>query len=381
MILYSQGGGGGITQGAAYLIAGEPGIGKSTFLLLLAASLKDRVLYISGEETAAQIQKRAMRTNTARENIFIVNSSNINEICSLITENDEKPFSYVFIDSIQMLYDPLHESPAGSPVQVRITAQILLHLCKEKNITLLLTGHITKSGDVAGPKVLEHMVDGTIFMHKQASIGGLHDLRVFKPVKNRFGSTEVTGIFIMTGQGLTVCTDEVLSPDLTTMCKAGTCLYPHFIGRRLFFGEIESLTVKTEINFPRRSAEGISSGRLARLLAILERYAGINLTDKDVYVQISGGLRSDDITCDASLIAAVYSSLKDITIPRNVLFLGEIGLSGEIKRLDDAGVRLKEISRFGNFSTAAHSDNPAVQWNISGITELIEVIHKVNIHL
>lgn len=365
--------GNGITKGAAYLLSGEPGVGKSTFLLYLASVLKDNVLYISGEETASQIAGRARRTGLLSENLYITNTSTTSEAIAFLenekTENG-KPFKTLFVDSIQTIENPDFPNPPGSIVQVRAAASTLISLCKEKNMTLFLTGHINKAGDIAGPKVLEHLVDTAILMYSQKTPDSLRDLRIFKPLKNRFGATDRGAIFIMEEKGLREIDKQELKPEINGLEHiTGSCLFPHFVGKRLLFSEIEALTVDSELKFPRRSAEGIAPGRLMRIVAIMEKYAGIDLSQSDIYLNVSGGIRNNDITMDLSIASAIYSSFRELPLPRKVLFLGEAGLDNRIKTPKDIQFRISEIREYGNFEIAA---NTALSTKEAGIQ-----LHKI----
>ena len=345
----------GFIRGASYLLSGEPGIGKSTLLLLLATAIEGKILYISGEETISQIKKRMQRLgnetssinleNTKQalklvkkkglfKNLYLTNNVDVDLLSKEISLGN---YDLIFVDSIQTLYSNEVEHFIGTLNQMKVACQQLIQVCKNKNVVLFLIGHINKSGDIAGPKVLEHLVDATILMYLEKKIINDFDIRVLKPLKNRFATVETSALFQMTAQGLSPLSKEILANYHADLAQhnhhnpIGTCYFPHFIGRKLIFSEVEALVVNTELSIPRRITEGIQQNRLHRILAIMEKYCGLSFKNLDIYINVSGGMRGDDITMDLSLVACIYSSLKRIQIPKKCLFVGELGLSGKIK--------------------------------------------------
>ena len=352
----------GFVRGASYLLSGEPGIGKSTLLLLLASSVSGKILYISGEETTSQIKKRIERlrkTNTSTDNssfknLYLTNNVDVDVLSKEISVGK---YDLIFIDSIQTLYTSEVDNFIGTLNQMKIACQQLIQICKSKNTILFLVGHINKAGDIAGPKILEHMVDATLLMYLEKNIIEGVDIRVIKPLKNRFASVDTSALFHMTEGGLTPLSKEILAnyySDLANDNPIGTCYFPHFVGKKLIFSEVEALVVQTELSIPKRITEGIQQNRLHRILAIMEKYCGLSFKNLDVYINVSGGIRGDDITMDLSLVACIYSSLKRIPIPKKYLFVGELGLSGKIKNGKTLMDKKKAIDTFEKFIYHTH---------------------------
>jgi len=361
-----------------YLISGEPGVGKSTLLLTMAYQLQQKILYISGEETPAQLKKRMHRTATSCKNLFFSTETDTDRICKHLAR---EKYNLVFIDSIQTIYTSSLDNIPGSVPQIKSAAAMLINVCKNNSITLILTGHINKTGEIAGPKLLEHLVDGTFLMYSEKSPGSILDLRIIKPLKNRFGSIAGSGLFIMTGSGLKQAGKDIIKKNIEEKLNnpklPGTVYYPHFIGNRILFNEIEALVVPTDMNYPRRSSEGISLSRLNRMIAVLEKYSGIELKKHDVYINVSGGIKNNDIYMDIALMAAIYSSYQEIKIPVRQLFLGEAGLNGKIKPVQDSSQRLKEIKQFGDFSVCGNIPDNSAAVKITNTAGLIAYLNKI----
>ncbi len=359
--------GGGLPKAAIYLLAGEPGVGKSTFLLYLANQLKIPCLYITGEESLDQIRLRMKRLTLTLPSLDLLHETDVRDLEKYF--NDSK-YKIIFIDSIQTVYDSSSPHSAGSIASLKNTTQILVSWAKQSGISVILTGHINKAGDIAGPKVLEHLVDGTFLMESETIRGSLSNLRVFRPVKNRFGPTDTGAIFLMTETGLQNVDRSLVDQKAILEKRIGSVLYPHFIGRRLYFSEIEALCVSTSLLNPKRSAEGISINRLSRLMAIIEKYTGLAFSTFDVYIHVSGGIRNEEVHMDLALIAALYSSLRSIPVSQNKIFLGEVGLGSQIHVLNDLEKREKEIQQHGQFQLIANG-SPVSGHSVKSMSDLI----------
>lgn len=337
--------GGGIVVGSLVLLGGDPGIGKSTILLEvsrnLAAESNKKVLYISGEESLKQIRMRANRITEITGDISFMAETNIENIIETIEE--EKP-DFVVVDSIQTMYTETVTAAPGSVSQVRESASQLLRVAKENGIAIFLVGHVTKDGTVAGPKVLEHMVD--VVLYFEGDNGGT--LRILHGQKNRFGSTNEIAVFEMTGDGLR----EVLNPSELLLNgrplhASGSVVTCGMEGTRPLLIEIQGLLVPSAFNLPRRTANGIDYNRLNMLIAIIEKRLNLNIGKYDAYVNITGGLRIAEPSMDLGIVLSLVSSYMDIEIPDDVMVFGEVGLSGEIRAVSNAEQRVEEASRLG----------------------------------
>ena len=334
--------GGGLVQGSITLFGGEPGIGKSTLSLQIALGLTNKkVLYVSGEESAQQIKMRSNRLDKKGENLYL--------LCDVVLENiinaaDQVKPDLVVIDSIQTTITEQIESSAGTISQVRESASRLQRMAKKTGIPVIIIGHITKDGNIAGPKVLEHIVDTVLLFEGDHQ----HLFRILRPVKNRFGSTSEIGIFEMTEKGLITVDDPsgILlgqrDNNLSGVCAASTVN-----GIRPFLIEIQALVSTAAYGMPQRSAIGFDTRRLNMLLAVLEKRAGFHLSAKDVFLNIAGGLRLQDSALDLAIISAILSSSADIPIDKNYCFAAEISLSGEIRPVTHVEQRIKEAERLG----------------------------------
>jgi DNA repair protein RadA/Sms len=333
--------GGGLVPGSLVLIGGEPGIGKSTLVLQTVLKNPYKTLYVSGEESAKQLKLRAERLSITNGNCFIVCETNLEQIFTHI--NDIQP-DMVIIDSIQTLFTERVESSPGSIVQVRETAAALLKFAKETNIPVLLIGHINKEGNIAGPKVLEHIVD-TVLQFE----GDRHYLyRILRNIKNRFGSASELGIYEMRQNGLR----EVNNPSELLLTQnheglSGIAIASAIEGVRPFLIETQSLVSTAAYGTPQRSATGFDIRRMNMLLAVLEKRVGFKLGQKDVFLNIAGGLRVNDPAMDLAVIAAVLSSNLDVAIERSICLCGEVGLSGEIRPVNRIEQRILEAEKLG----------------------------------
>lgn len=362
--------GGGLVPGALVLVGGEPGIGKSTLVLQLALNLKDKkVLYVSGEESPQQIKLRADRLGFKENNCFVVSETNLDEI--LIHIENIAP-EVVVIDSIQTLNNSAIESASGSVSQIReCTARILL-VAKQKNIPVILIGHINKEGSLAGPKVLEHMVDVVLQFEGDRN----HIYRILRSIKNRFGSTSEIGIFEMENSGL----KEVTNPSELLLSNhneilSGISIAAAVEGLRPFLIEVQALASTAAYGTPQRSSTGFDSKRLNMLLAVLEKRAGFKLATKDVFLNIAGGLKVNDPSIDLAVVASVLSSSLDIPIPKDICVAGEIGLSGEIRPISRIEQRISEASKLGFKRIVV----PTISKKIGSIKSDIKVIQVAKI--
>ena len=338
--------GGGLVAGSAVLIGGDPGIGKSTLLLQAAARMaKDgrRIVYISGEEAANQVRLRARRLGLGDAPVEIAAATSVRDILTTLGEGDAP--ALLVIDSIQTMHSDLIEGAPGTVSQVRSSAQELIRFAKERESVLVLVGHVTKDGNIAGPRVLEHMVDTVLSFEGERS----HQYRILRAIKNRFGGTDEIGVFAMEGSGLT----EVANPSslfLTHRDEAvsGTAIFPALEGTRPLLVEIQALTVRLASGAtPRRSAVGWDGGRLAMILAVLEARCGLSFAAVEVYLNVAGGYRLSDPAADLAVAAALVSALSERPVPTDAVVMGEVALSGEVRPVAHAGLRLKEAAKLG----------------------------------
>ncbi len=333
--------GNGLMPGAVTLIGGEPGIGKSTLMLQLAVDSTLKTLYVSGEESELQIQQRARRIGIRNKNCFLYSETSTQNIAREITAI--KP-ELIIVDSVQTLHSALMESAPGSVGQIRQSTAELLSIAKENNIPMFLVGHITKDGAIAGPKMLEHMVDTVLQFEGDRN----HVYRILRSVKNRFGSTNELGIFEMSSGGLR----EVENPSEILISQhneshSGTSVAATVEGVRPLLIEVQALVSTAAYGTPQRSATGFDTRRLNMLLAVLEKRCGFQLATKDVFINIAGGLRIDDPALDLSIIAAVLSSQQDIPVPDEYCFAAEVGLTGEVRAVSRLEQRIAEADKLG----------------------------------
>lgn len=335
--------GGGLVKGSIVLLSGDPGIGKSTILLQICEYLGDglKILYVSGEESAHQIKLRASRLNVATEKLAILCETDAQYICEYILS--EKP-DVVIVDSIQtMEINELNSSP-GSVTQVRESTTLFTRTAKASNIPIFLVGHVNKDGNIAGPKVLEHIVDCVLYFEGDRNTS----YRILRAVKNRYGSTNEIGVFEMLDNGLF----EVENPSMMLISGkprnvSGTCVACLMEGSRPILAEVQSLVTPSGFGNPRRMATGIDYSRMAMLIAVLEKRCGYFLGNMDCYTNVIGGLRIDETAADLSIALAIVSSLKDVVVPEKTLAFGEIGLAGEIRSVNCCEQRIKEAAKLG----------------------------------
>ena len=335
--------GGGIVSGSVILIGGEPGIGKSTLLLQVASNIakKEKVFYFTGEESLEQIKLRADRLNINDCDFLISSESNADNIVNTLLE--EKP-KLAIIDSIQTIYSPSTNSIAGSPAQIKNCAWALMQTAKLKNITIFLVGHITKEGTIAGPKILEHIVDCVLYF--EGDDKGIY--RILRAVKNRYGAVDEVGIFEMTEKGLMEVGDasRVFTKGINESIFAGNVITPVIEGSRVFCVEQEALVGSSAFGYPRRLTIGYDQYRLLIIIAILEKRAHLNLSNQDVYLNIANGLNVKETASDLSVAMAIASSMSGIAIQRTTAYIGELGLSGEVRPVRFMERRIKEMKKF-----------------------------------
>jgi DNA repair protein RadA/Sms len=334
--------GGGIVPGSLVLFGGEPGIGKSTLMLQLALRLKNlKILYVSGEESEQQLKMRAERIGITTENCFILQETNTQNIFSQVNEIQPQ---LLIIDSIQTIHTNYIDSSPGSVSQVRECAAEFLRFAKETNVPVFMIGHITKEGNLAGPKVLEHMVDTVLQFEGDRN----HIYRLLRSVKNRFGSTNEMGIYEMNGSGL----KEVSNPSeilITNRNEAtsGVAIAATLEGSRPMLIETQALVSTAAYGVPQRSSTGFDLRRLSMLLAVLEKRCGFRLSAKDVFINIAGGIKVEDPGIDLALVCGILSSSEDIPIPQNLCFAAEVGLTGEIRPVSRIEQRISEAEKLG----------------------------------
>ena len=335
--------GGGLVAGSAILIGGDPGIGKSTILLQAVAKLtaNTKCAYVSGEESVDQVRMRAQRLGLADAKVSLASATNVRDI---IATMDTEKFDVVVIDSIQTMYIDNLDSAPGTVAQVRASAQELIRAAKRRGTCLLIVGHVTKDGQIAGPRVLEHMVDTVLYFEGDRG----HTFRILRAVKNRFGPTDEIGVFEMGELGL----QEVANPSALFLSQrsqeiSGSAVFAGMEGTRPVLVEIQALVAPSPLGTPRRAVIGWDSARLSMVLAVLEARCGIEIGPNDVYLNVAGGLRITEPAADLAVAAALASSLSGVPVPSDMVIFGEVGLSGEIRNVGQMDTRLKEASKLG----------------------------------
>jgi len=337
--------GGGFVRGSVLLVGGDPGIGKSTLLVQVAAALAragQRAVYISGEEAVAQVRLRAERLGLSDANVELASETSVEDILATLSAG-ELPRLLV-IDSIQTMWTDVVESAPGTVTQVRASAQALIRFAKKSGACIVLVGHVTKDGQIAGPRVVEHMVDAVLSFEGEGS----HQFRILRAVKNRFGPTDEIGVFEMTGLGLR----EVLNPSELFLSERelgspGTAVFAGIEGTRPVLVEIQALVAPTSLGTPRRAVVGWDQNRLSMVIAVLEAHCGVRLSGHDVYLNVAGGLRIQEPAADLAAAAALVSSLANAPLPADAVFFGEASLSGAIRPVSQAAARLKEAAKLG----------------------------------
>ena len=364
--------GGGIVKGSLVLIGGAPGIGKSTISLQMCKTIDTdkKILYVSAEESQSQIKLRANRLGIENDNLLLYAETNMQDIETTIYETNP---SVVIIDSVQTVYSPALTSASGSVSQVREITMTLMRIAKENNISIFLVGHITKDGALARPKVLEHMVDCVLYFEGEQHL----QHRILRAVKNRFGSTNEIGVFEMQNSGL--C--EVTDPSMLTLKErpenvTGSCVVSCMEGSRPIFAEVQALLTRTSFPVPRRMSTGVDYNRISLIMAVLEKRVKLNLNNQDAYVNITGGIRIDEPACDLGIALAIASSFKNIVIPKNVVAIGEIGLTGEVRSVSFIERRINEAVKLGFTKILVP------YWNKKNVTipDGVEIVFVSNIY-
>jgi DNA repair protein RadA/Sms len=373
--------GGGLVPASAILVGGDPGIGKSTLLLQAAASFASKGLkciYVSGEEAAAQIRMRGQRLGLAKAPVHLAAETNLRDI--LTTLDTERP-DVAIIDSIQTMWADNVDSAPGSVSQVRAAAHELTSFAKRRGVTVILVGHVTKEGQIAGPRVVEHMVDTVLYFEGERG----HQFRILRAVKNRFGPADEIGVFEMTGGGLA----EVLNPSALFLSEreepaSGSVVFAGIEGTRPVLVEVQALVAQSPLATPRRTVVGWDGGRLAMILAVLEARCGISFSGMDVYLNIAGGMRISEPAADLAVAAALMSSRQDIAIPADAVVFGEISLSGALRPIAQAEARLKEAAKLGfarAFAPASMKAETGADFDVKKLSDLAEFIVEVFGHV
>lgn len=342
--------GGGLVPGSATLIGGDPGIGKSTLLLQAVCALARQGLrcqYISGEEAVDQVRMRAQRLALSDAPVELASATNVRDIVASM-EDGGRPVQVLIVDSIQTMFIDAIDSAPGTVTQVRTSAQEIIRVAKRRNIAVMFVGHVTKEGQIAGPRVLEHMVDTVLHFEGDRS----HQFRILRAVKNRFGPTDEIGVFEMVQDGLA----EVENPSALFLSQrhqdvAGSAVLAALEGTRPVLVEVQALVAPSSLAAPRRSVLGYDSNRLAMIVAVLETRCGIQLSGCDIFLNIAGGIRINEPAADLAVAAALISAMRDVVLPPEMVFFGEIGLAGEVRQISQPDLRLKEAAKLG-FSAA-----------------------------
>lgn len=368
--------GGGIVPGSVVLVGGDPGMGKSTLMLQVASNISTLVpqapcLYVTGEESLYQLRQRAERLGVAMENVIVASETNVERIVGIIDR--DKP-SFVIVDSVQTVTSDLLESSAGSVAQVRECTALLTKVAKSTGVPLFIIGHVTKDGMIAGPKVLEHMVDAVL----QFEGDGMYSYRVLRALKNRYGSTNELGVFDMRSDGL----HEVVNPSEVllsqrSMHESGTAVVAVMEGTRPLLLEVQALVSPTGYSQPQRVSTGYDAKRLQMILAVLEKRGGIQVRQSDVFVNVAGGIAVQDPAIDLGVAVAVVSSVVDKALPQRVAFVGELGLTGEIRRVAYLDQRVSEARRLGLELVYAAPDTSVTSPVLRGVDRLSGVISEL----
>ena len=347
--------GGGLVPGSLTLISGEPGIGKSTLIVQVAARLADRigkVLYVSGEESEEHIKLRSDRVcGETGENLYVVSETNMENVMSMVEKLKPK---FIIIDSIQTMYTDMLDSAPGSVSQVRACGNSLMKLAKTQDIPIFIVAHVTKSGDLAGPKIVEHLVDTVLQFNGERD----HEIRILRVLKNRFGTTSEIGAFTMQEEGMIEIEDlSATFIESRDTILPGSVISAIYEGSRPVFFEIQALTSPTNVGFARRTAIGIDNQRLNMIIAVLEKKVGIRLLDQDVYVNIVGGMKPDSTSTDLAVALAIYSALTERTPKHSIVAIGEVGLTGDLRSVANADKIVSEANRLGYAKTVLPSKN------------------------
>lgn len=361
--------GGGMVPGSAVLIGGDPGIGKSTLLLQVVCKLAQNgktCLYVSGEEAVDQVRLRARRLGLDKAPVALASATSVRDI---VASMESSPMDLIVIDSIQTMFVDTVDSAPGTVTQVRTCTQELIRVAKARNIAILFVGHVTKEGQIAGPRVLEHMVDAVLYFEGDRG----HQFRILRTVKNRFGPTDEIGVFEMANEGLV----EVPNPSALFLAQrqndvAGSAVLAGLEGTRPVLVEVQALVAPSALGTPRRAVIGWDSNRLAMVLAVLEARCGVTLSGSDIFLNIAGGIRISEPAADLAVAAALLSSQSNIPVSGNTVFFGEIGLAGEIRSVSQPDVRLKEAAKLG-FDRAVIPERPSKKGKVPAAIEGLRV--------
>lgn len=368
--------GGGLVRGSAILVGGDPGIGKSTLLLQLVALMARndaRAIYVSGEEAVAQVRLRARRLGLADAPVSLAAETSLNHILDGL--NSEKP-DIVVIDSIQTMWSDQLAAAPGTVAQVRACSQELVRFAKQRNCIVILVGHVTKDGQIAGPRVIEHMVDAVLYFEGERS----HQFRILRAVKNRFGPTDEIGVFEMGDAGLgEVANPSALFLDGRGESTSGAAVFAGMEGTRPVLSEIQALVAPAAFGTPRRAVVGWDSGRLAMVLAVLEARCGVDFSNRDIFLNVAGGLKITEPAADLAVAAAIVSSALDVALPSDGVVYGEISLSGDVRPVGRSDSRLKEAAKLG-FTRAiapkASADDTAPV-RVLGVATALELVQTL----
>jgi DNA repair protein RadA/Sms len=368
--------GGGFVKGSALLVGGDPGIGKSTLLLQSAAALAGkgkRVVYVSGEEAVAQVRLRAQRLGLGEAGVLLAAETNV-EIILATLENGDAP-DLVIIDSIQTLWTDRVDSAPGTVTQVRTSAQALTRFAKKSGAAVVLVGHVTKDGQIAGPRVVEHMVDAVLYFEGDSS----HTFRILRGVKNRYGATDEIGVFAMTERGLEqVANPSALFLDQRDKDAAGSAVFAGMEGTRPLLIEIQALVAPSPLGTPRRAVVGWDSSRLSMVLAVLETRCGVRIGANDIYLNVAGGLKINEPAADLAVAAALISSLTGAPLPPDAVYFGEISLAGGVRPVVHGSLRLREAEKLGFGSVVTGKLGKADRSNGLEVTEYAQLADMVS---
>ncbi len=371
--------GGGFVKGSVLLLGGDPGIGKSTLLIQASAALTHRghkVVYISGEEAIDQVRLRAGRLGLAQANVELAAETSVEDILATLTAGP--PPDLVIIDSIQTLWTDNADSAPGTVTQVRASAQAMIRYAKQTGAAVILVGHVTKDGQIAGPRVVEHMVDGVLQFEGDAG----HQFRILRANKNRFGPTDEIGVFEMTGSGLSqVANPSAMFLGERNLSTPGAAVFAGMEGSRPLLVEIQALVAQSPLGTPRRAVVGWEASRLAMVLAVLDAHCGVRLASHDVYLNVAGGMKITEPAADLAVAAALVSSLAGVSLPSDCVYFGEVSLSGAVRPVSHAASRIKESGKLGFdqaiIPQASHKSIKSKELSLSGIETLTELVARI----
>ncbi|MCV6546616.1 MAG: DNA repair protein RadA [Cohaesibacter sp.] len=371
--------GGGFVKGSVLLLGGDPGIGKSTLLIQASAALTHaghRVVYISGEEAIDQVRLRAGRLGLSQAQVQLAAETSVEDILTTLTANPVPDL--VVIDSIQTLWTDSADSAPGTVTQVRSSAQAMIRYAKQTGAAVILVGHVTKDGQIAGPRVVEHMVDGVLHFEGD----GAHQFRILRAIKNRFGPTDEIGVFEMTGAGLS----EIANPSAMFLGERntstpGAAVFAGIEGSRPLLVEIQALVAQSALGTPRRAVVGWDTARLSMVLAVLEAHCGVRLSSHDIYLNVAGGMKISEPAADLAVAAALVSSLAGVALPAECVYFGEVSLSGAVRPVSHATSRIKESSKLGFAQAiipqASEKSAKSKDLSLTGIETLTELVARI----